>query len=235
MPVTLTLPDLLLRAGAVIIPREGCSIPAHYGSAAAELAVCTGGVGLAARPDLAVLELSAPADALDRLSSRVVNSTLAAGGVAQVGGVWWCRSPDSDEIHLICRRQTAPRAVRALRGEVNRLSRATLTDRSETHVLLNVVGPCMRAVLRAVGIRGSQGGTRAVPPFIRARLDGSEVRLLTQTQTDVLIISDRADSTRVWQTLMEAGRAAGICCVGIEAVDRFRVRERVTSRSIDLL
>lgn len=36
----------LLHAGAVMTNRAGSSVPAHCGSAAAELAVCVSGVGL---------------------------------------------------------------------------------------------------------------------------------------------------------------------------------------------
>jgi len=134
--------------------RDGSSVPAHFGSAAAELAICARGVGLAARSDLCSLEVGAPADALTRLSERVADHALAPGGVAQVGTVWRCRTPGGDAIHAICRRLTAPRVIRTL---------------------------------------------------------------------------------RVWQTLMEAGRSVGICCIGVDAVDRHRLRERARIRGLELL
>src|ERR671931_672004 len=57
---TLTISDRVLRAGGVMVIREGHPVAAHFGSAATELAVCVQRVGLAVRSDLDALELAGP-------------------------------------------------------------------------------------------------------------------------------------------------------------------------------
>jgi glycine cleavage system aminomethyltransferase T len=57
---------LLRSHGAAIVERHGRSVPANFGSAAGEAAVCRSSVGLTERSDRATLEVRGPRDDLDR-------------------------------------------------------------------------------------------------------------------------------------------------------------------------
>src|SRR3954468_15607148 len=94
MSETLALPDLLRHAGAVMTERDGHPVPAHYGSAPGELAVCVRSVGLAVRSDLVAVSGAASPAGLDRLIERELGHSIAMGGAALEAGAWWCRSYD---------------------------------------------------------------------------------------------------------------------------------------------
>src|SRR5438045_2601914 len=92
MTDTVALPDLLLRAGAVMTVRDSRAVAAHYGSAAGELSVCIRGAGFAVRSDLSNLSIRGRSSALDRVVARAVDRPLMPGGATFHAGAWWCRS-----------------------------------------------------------------------------------------------------------------------------------------------
>ena len=84
------LDAVLSRAGAVYSSRSGRPVAIHFGSAAAELAVCVRAVGLVDRTDLSTLSLEAPPAQLAALMTRLVGAIVAPGGLFCGGSAWWC-------------------------------------------------------------------------------------------------------------------------------------------------
>ena len=69
---------------------------AHYGSAAAEIAVCSKAVGLAERSDLCLLDVSGAATLLEHALAPAISDAVPAAGEARcVADTWCCRiEPD---------------------------------------------------------------------------------------------------------------------------------------------
>ena len=69
---------------------------AHYGSAAAEIAVCSKAVGLVERSDLCLLDVSGAATLLEHALAPAISDAVPAAGEARcVADTWCCRiEPD---------------------------------------------------------------------------------------------------------------------------------------------
>lgn len=219
MPETLALPDLLRRAGAVMTQRGGRPVPAHYGSAATELAVCVKGVGLADRSDLAVLSVAASHRGLDRLLGRVLGDGVAPGGAVLEAGAWWCRAAAGSEVVVVCPHSRVERLKAGLRHDVGRLTTGTLTDRSDSRFVLQVIGRRAGAVLADLGIYGPAGDPRAAAPFTET---GGSAWLL-EAPSCAFAIVDADGAAEAWRAIELAGRPYGIGCVGVEAIDRYLI------------
>ena len=194
--------------------RAGRAAPAHYGSAAGELAVCMTAVGLAARSDLAVLAFTARRRSLDHLLTRVLGHGVAPNGVAVEGAAWWCRSAAGNEILVIHPYAQGPRLGDALRRNVHRFTGAKLTDLSESRFVLSVLGRRTRDVLADLGVKDAS-------PFSSALLGGHRVDWLFARPTSAIGIVDAHEAAAVWKLVETAGRAHGISCVGLDSVERY--------------
>ena len=235
MAEMLALPTLLRQAGAAMIFRDGRAVPAHYGSAPGELAVCMRSVGIAHRPDLAALSISGSARGLDQLLARVVGRDVAPGGATLEGGAWWCRSNSNPEIVVICRRGSVPRLIRSLRFGVSGFGSARLADDSEERVVFNIIGRRTEAVLAELGGLGPEQDPRDVTPYSVGSIKGHAVRLLIEGSTGAFVLVAPASTADVWQAIQEAGRPHGISCVGLEAIERYALLERAARGSMALL
>lgn len=226
MPEALALADLLRQAGAVLTRRGGRPVPAHYGSPAGELAVCVAGVGLAERSDLAVISIAAGERGLDQLLVRVLGHEIAPGGAVLDGGVWWCRAASGIELLAICPGARAQSLKVMLHRDVGRLVGGTLTDLSDARLVLNVVGRRTAEVLAELGVYGPDANPRTTQPFTEVPVAGQPVSWLLEADTGAYAIVDASRSGEVWRAIEAAGRASGITCVGIEAVERYALTER---------
>ena len=235
MHEALALPDLLRQAGAVMTQRGGRAVPAHYGSATTELTVCLTGVGLADRSDLAVLSVAASERGLDRLLARVLGHGIAPGGAVLEAGAWWCRPAAGGEVLVLCPRLRSERLKAALRHDVGRLTNGTLFDLSDARFVLGVTGRRAAAVLAELGVLGPAGNPRDTTPFTEAPVGGHDVAWLLEQPTAALAIVDAAHAGEVWQAVELAGRAQNIHCVGLDALGRYVVVERLARRSAGLL
>jgi hypothetical protein len=101
--------------------------------------------------------------------------------------------------------------------------------------VLGVVGRRTGAVLAKLGVYGPGGDPREAPPFTQATVGGHEVLWLLEQPTAALAIADAAHAGDVWQTVEHAGRAQRIHCVGLDALGRYVVAERLARRSAGLL
>jgi glycine cleavage system aminomethyltransferase T len=220
MPETVALSELPRRAGAVMTLRDGRPVPAHYGSAATELAVCMRGVGLTDRSDLAVLSVTAGRRGLDRLLERALGHRVVPGGAVLDAGGWWCRAAARPEIVVVCPFARVERLKAGLRRDVARFTTGTLTDRSDSRLVLQVTGRRAGAVLADLGVYGPARDPHAAQPFTELE-DGSA--WLLETPTRALAIVAAGGGAETWRAIERAGRPYGIGCVGLEAIERYLI------------
>jgi glycine cleavage system aminomethyltransferase T len=219
--------DLVLRrAGAVLSVREDKPVAVHFGSAAAELAVCVRAVGLVDRSDLSTLALEAPPAQLSALTSRLVGATVSPGGLVPTRSAWWCgESPD--RVIVVSDSRTAGRLAEALHGVAAR--HVTVRDLSGQLAPLSLLGRSTGQVLAALGVYGRAGDPRAAKPFGPASLDGIAVDWLLQSDHRALALVPREHAGEAWLAIERAGRPFGISCVGHEAACRYALLERSAS------
>jgi hypothetical protein len=210
--------------------RGGRATPAHYGSAAGELAVLVSGVGLALRSDLTALSITANDRSLDHLLTRVLGLSLAPGGAAHEGDAWWCRSPSYPKVVVIHPFAQTERLMAMLSQQLRRLTAGTITGLPESWCVLSVAGRRASDVLSALGVYGENGDPGDGPPFAEMLVGGCRTAWLLQSLTTALVIVDMASAPDVWRALEASGRPVGISRVGIESIERFLLMERATSR-----
>lgn len=218
------LEPVLRRAGAVLSTRDGRPVAAHFGSAAAELAVCVRAVGLVDRSDLSILTLEAPPAQLTALTARLVGATVAPGGLVASGSAWWCGEA-SDRMAVVCAPSTAARLVEALRADAIR--HVTVRDRSPELTAIELVGPATSQVLAAVGVYGESGDPRQAKPFAAGSVAGVPAWWLLQSDRHAVALISTERAGEAWLALERAGRPFGISCVGLDAARRYALMERL--------
>jgi glycine cleavage system aminomethyltransferase T len=212
----------------VLVLRDGYPVVANYGSAAGELAACVSAVGLAARSDLATLELAGTSAQLRHLSQRLTGSEVAPGGAVLSGGAWWCAA-NPERMLVICDASRRDHLHAVLQARVARRAAVTLTDRSGELTALAVVGRRASALLAALGVYGESGNPRHVPPLTRHAGAGADVLWLLESDDKAFAIMATADAPTVWHTIERAGRCFGLCAVGQEALARYALIRRISS------
>lgn len=193
------LVDVLRLHGATMTTRHGRRVAAHFGSAATEVAVCTGALGIlgiADRFDRTTLRLwgdtpdvrSALA-ALERLPHRTWSSPLGARAA-----LVRCEHIDTN----VC--------LDALRL----FEDAVAVDASDEYAAIEVVGPRALELLNAseIGVRN----------------DPSVVMRESGTAFEVLVAPERAPE--MWRRLLDLGHPLGITCVGLEALEHVAAARR---------
>jgi hypothetical protein len=219
-----SLDAVLRRAGAVLSIREGHPVAVHFGSAAAELAVCVRAVGLVDRSDLAILTLEAPAAQLSALMKRLVGATVSPGGLVSGGSACWCcEAPD--RAMVVCDRRTGRRLVEALHGDAAR--HVTVRDRSSELAAIGLLGRNAGEVLAALGVYGHSGDPRRAQPFARGSIERIPAWWLLQSDRRALALVAPEHAGEAWVAIERIGRPFGISCVGHEAACRYAVMERL--------
>ena len=211
---TLTISDRVLRAGGVMVIREGHPVAAHFGSAANELAVCVKRVGLAVRSDLDALELAGPEPWLANFLADALDGRVPAPGAAvRTAGTWCCRLAP-DRAVVVGSWSAAARWSRFVREAVAHGAPLGCTDRTETASAMTVVGPRAGRLLDHAGLPEMEIGGVAECWFA-----GGPVLLLRETAERYLLVVDAEQAVDAWQELFEVGRALGLSMVGAEALD----------------
>jgi glycine cleavage system aminomethyltransferase T len=225
--------DVALRqAGAVFATHDGRSAAIHYGSAAGELAVCVSAVGLVDRSDLTTLALEAPSAQLAQLTSRLAGGEIAPGGALDAAGAWWCAAT-SDTLVVVCRADVRRRLVERLR--MHATHQVSLRVLSVDFAAVGLLGPQTPNVLGALGVYGAGGDPRAVAPFGRGTIAGTDAWWLLESDRSALMLLDRERAGQVWRAIERAGRPFGLSCVGQEAAGRYALLERTRSRATPLV
>lgn len=179
--------EALLRAhGASIAVRHGQRVAAHFGSVTTETAVCLRSVGLADRYGGVTLDVRGAAGAVDEALQRV-------DGLAPV------TRPAAHHALVRCEREDEPRC-RSLLADDDLF----VTDVSEDHVALGLVGP------------------RAGSVLVRARLDEYEALVLSSRDGYEILVPRRLGE-QAWVHLLLTGRALGLACVGFDALEHLAV------------
>ncbi len=197
---------------------------AHFGSAAAELAVCVRGVGLVERSDLSTLALEAPQAQLSALMTRLAGAGVAPGGLVSGGGAWWCGEAPNRVI-VVCDQRTGGRLVEALHGDAAR--HLAVRDHSSEVAAIGLLGRHTSKVLAALGVYGATRDPRQATPFARGSIDGISTSWLLQSDHQALALVPREHAGEVWLGIERAGRPVGISCVGHEAACRYALMERL--------
>ena len=212
------------RAGAVLSTREGTSVPIHFGSAAAELAVCVRTVGLVDRSELRVLALEAPPAQLSALITRLVGATVSPGGLISAGGAWWC-GETPDRVMVVCEPRMAGRLVDSLHAIAAR--HVAVHDLSDQLAAVGLLGRNTSQVLSALGAYGRSGDPRHAAPFGRGSVGEIPVAWVLESDHRALALVPRAQAGEAWLAIERAGRPFGISCVGHEAACRYALMERL--------
>jgi glycine cleavage system aminomethyltransferase T len=220
------LDTVVRRAGAVMIDRDGCCVPAHYGSAAGELAVCMRAVGIADRSDLGKLVVNGDPERVADLLAHVAGVSLAApGAVADCAGAWWCAAAP-DRVIVLCEPARRVKLLDLLRTGARRLPSVRVDDVTPQLSAIAVVGRSATRVLAAVGALGPARDPRCVAPFSQLRVAGADVSLLLQSDRSAVVLVAAADADRVWHALERAGGPFSMGCVGLEALERLALVAR---------
>lgn len=223
-PRQTSLEVVLRRAGAVLSTREGRPVAVHFGSAAAELAVCVRRVGLVDRSEFSTVALEAPPAQLSALMTRLVGASVAPGGLISGGSAWWCGEA-VDRVMVVCDPRMAARLVDSLHTVAAR--HVAVRDLSEQLTAMALLGRNTGKVLAALGVYGATGDPRHAKPFGRGTVDGIPVAWLLQSDHRALALVPREHAGAAWLAIEHAGRAFGISCVGHEAACRYALMERL--------
>jgi glycine cleavage system aminomethyltransferase T len=219
-----SLDTVLNRAGAVYSTRPGHPVAIHFGSAAAELAVCVRAVGLVDRSDLSTLSLEAPPAQLAALMTRLAGATVAPGGLVCGRSAWWCGVAD-DRAMVVCDARTAGRLAEALHADAAR--HVAVRDLSDELAAIALLGRNAGSVLCALGVYGPTGDARYAKPFALGTIDGTAAWWLLQSDRQALALVSRERAGEAWLAIERAGRRFGISCVGDDAASRYALIERL--------
>lgn len=235
MTTAVPFSELLRRAGAVLTVRDGRPVTAHYGSVTTELAVCHAGVGLAERSDLAILSVTTSAPGIDHLLGRTLGHTLARGGATLEDSTWWCRCTRTSEVLVICPRNRAIRTRDAILGALDPSVVGTVEDVSDANRLINILGARTTALLADLELFGSGRDPQRSTPFVETETASVPARWLLASPEAAIAIVPSEGAADLWRAVLTAGAKHGISPVGVDCVDRYALRRRLTAARPALL
>ena len=226
------------RAGATLVEREGCVVPASYGDAGAEYEAVRGGAGLFDLSTRGRVEVSG-GEAVMFLNGMLTND------VARLeDGAWMHAAFPNPQGRLVASARVFRRGGAFLFDTeaatyarlLQTLARFTLAgdfrvrDLTAETAMLSVQGPRARDVVRAVlGDSAAETARGVVSTF---ELDGAEVSAARATHTaedgfDLFVSSEPAAS--LWNALV----AAGARPVGADALEVLRVEAGLPRYGVD--
>jgi hypothetical protein len=205
-------------SGAVHVTRDGVDVIAHYGSVAAEIAVCTKAAGLIERPDLEQVRLSGRELFVDHaLAAAIADGVPAPGEARCVAGVWACRPAAARAVLA-----GPPRPIERWRAVMRRAVATTaITIELESPPraeAVSIIGPRAQAVVEAAGLPAGV----ATGSVAEGRLGGAPVDLVLEECDRYLLLFADGCSDDAWRQLGMAGRPLGLAHVGQSALDHLR-------------
>ncbi len=218
---SLTIADRVLRAGGVMVVREGHPVAANFGSAATELAVCIKRVGLAVRSDLDTLELAGSEPWLSHFLAEALAGRVPEPGEAVRTARTWCCRVAPDRAVVVGPWSAAARWARIVREAVAHGAPLGCTDRSESASALTLVGPRAGRLLDDAGLP-----TMPVGGVAESWFAGGTVLLVREAADRYLLVVDADGAVDAWQELFDVGRTLGLSMVGAEALDRLAAAPR---------
>ncbi len=226
------LEELLGKAGAAFVRRDGRLVAAHFGSAAAELAVCRHAVGIADRSDLATLELRGDSAAVAAVCERVTGRRPRPGSAHRCAGAWWCPVTEHRLLIIAEPRPAADLAV-VVETAVRSAAGASLIDLAGDYAAIGLVGPHALDVARDTRLLARDAPPAPAPGAFGAAADPyaglRPALLLCEDAERLLVLVPAAHGAGAWTQLMSAGRMHGASCVGRDALDRLTAVRRPAS------
>jgi glycine cleavage system aminomethyltransferase T len=222
------LDPVLRRAGAAMVARDGWCVPAHFGSPAGELALCSQSVGLVDRSSIGKLELRGYPEAIDQVVSYLADGQLEPNEVLRTGGIQWC-SASPDRVFALCEPSDSFALSERLHEAVRRAPGALLTDETEELAALELLGPAAPSVVAALGAWSLDTIHLHHPSFSATTLGGLPAYLLEESSTRALVLTECEYAGELCELLELTGRPLGLSWVGAEAAERFAVIERQLS------
>jgi glycine cleavage system aminomethyltransferase T len=207
-----------------MIDRGGVFVAAHYGSSAGELSACVRTVGVGDRGDLQIFTLAGAPKAVQDVIQCATGVTLSVGGAVRLRGARWCCA-QLGEVFLVVDPCASERRLEAISLRVRLRADVTVADVSDTWTAIAAVGARCEKLLELLGLGDSQSAPR--PPFERATIAGVEGFVLRESRSEVLFLARTPSVLDLWRELRAVGRGLGISIVGIEALERFALHERL--------
>ncbi len=136
--VTSPLETVARNHGAVIAERHGRRVPAHFGSTAAEEAVCQRGVGMADRSDRETFELRGTPEAIEQ-------------ALVSLGDQAWASFVAPDRAIVRCEADESSACVAVLRD----LADVTAHERTSVYAAIGLIGPRASELLNEVDLSPS--------------------------------------------------------------------------------
>ena len=195
---------------------------AHYGSAAAEIAVCSKAVGLAERSDLCLLDVSGAATLLEHALAPAISDAVPAAGEARCVADTWCCRIESDRALVA----GAAGAVDRWRHVVSRVAATTGTavkaDVLPEGEAVSIVGPKAPALMeRSMLPAGlTPGGVAG------GQVAGAQVWVVCEDELRYLLLFPRGCPVEALEAIGESGRPLGLARVGHEALSHMRAARR---------
>src|SRR4051794_6263896 len=196
--------------------------PAHYGSVAAEMAVCTKAAGLVDRSALRQLAVTGPEHMLDYvLEAALPDGAPEPGRAVCVASTWCCRTTARRAIVA-----GTPSAVERWRQVESRaVSSAGLAVGLELlrdATALALLGPRAARVVAAAGLPADL----CVLEVADLTLEGAPLALVREDVDSFLALFERGHPPAVFEALWAAGREHGLAPVGNEAVELLHAAHR---------
>jgi glycine cleavage system aminomethyltransferase T len=129
-------------------------------------------------------------------------------------------------VFVIVDPSASDRPLNGLSLRVRLRAELKVTDVSDAWMAIAVVGTRCEELLVRVTL-GDPGSERRTP-FAPAMIAGSECFILRESRCEALILAPTAHCMDVWRLCLEAGYPMGLSIVGIEALERFALHERLT-------
>jgi glycine cleavage system aminomethyltransferase T len=196
--------------------------PAHYGSVAAEIAVCTKTAGLVERSSLRLLAISGPEHPLDHvLEAALPAGAPAPGRAVCIASTWCCRTTARRAIvagasGAVARWRQVERRIVSSAGL--QVSVDELPDASA----LSLVGPRAGRIAAAAGLPAELRITEVAD----STLAGEPLTLVREDGDSYLLLFERGHGAEAWEALWAAGHAFGMAPVGSEALDLLHAAHR---------
>lgn len=197
---------------------------ANYGSAAAEIAVCSKAVGLAERSDLCLLDVSGAATLVEHALAPAISDSVPAAGEARcVADTWCCRiEPDRALV------AGAAGAVDRWRHVVSRVAATTGTavraDVLPEGEAVSIVGPKAPALMERSTLPAglTPGGVAG------GQVAGAQVWVVCEGDLRYLLLFPQGCPVEALEAIGESGRPLGLARVGQEALSHMRAARRTS-------
>jgi glycine cleavage system aminomethyltransferase T len=207
--------------GAMTVARDGRVVARHYGSVAAELAVCRKSVGLALRTELRVLEVEGREPWLEQLLDCALRGRHPVPGEAAVvaaAGTWCARVGERSAL-VVGSPGAVERWRRVAREAVIAGSPITAAERSCAPVSL--IGPRAGRLLRIAELPEPEPGRVET-----GELEGATTVVVRAGPDHHLLLVDCAGAAAACRELLRRGREIGLSLVGCDAVGRLAAAAR---------